>query len=271
MLRRKPDSELKAALEDYIEELEDTESDISSAERMMIGNVLKLRNKKVYDVMVPRAQMVAVPIDISEDDFLKLLSEKQYSRIPVYYETLDSVLGALHIKDLFAAITQGKAFDLPSLIREIPVVSPALPVTDLVLEMREKQKHMALVVDEYGGIDGLVTINDVVEQVMGDLDDEFDPVDDPSIILKEDGTILAEGRAELIKIEELLEFSLFSDEEKENNDTLAGLIFSLEGRIPARGEIITHPDKKMIFEILENSPRTIKRIRLRNIPKPDAS
>ena len=262
---------LRDALEEYIEETtEETHFDAASVqERAILGNILKLRDIKVLDVMIPRADIAAIDEEISQDALLNMLSERQFSRIPVYRENLDNVLGTLHIKDVLGALAKGQSINIPEMINEIPIVSPSMHVLDLILEMRENRRHMALVVDEHGGIDGLVTINDVTETIVGDIHDEHDDEDDPQMVTRDDGSILADARLHIDEFE--AEYGqLFTKEEREESDTIGGLVCDLAGRVPARGEILTH-DNGTIFEILDADPRRVKLIRIGNIPQSQVS
>jgi CBS domain containing-hemolysin-like protein len=263
----KSDSDLREALEEYIEhELGESNSSIARHERALLANILKLRDMTVVDVMVPRADIVAIPADISQPELLSLLAEKQYSRIPVYRESLDDIVGTIHIKDILACMAQGKSIVLNELVRDVPIVSPSMPVLDLLLMMKQIRKHQALVVDEFGGIDGLVTIGDVIESIVGDIEDEHDDdEDEPQALVTEDGTILADARLDIEEFEDRFG-KMLSEEEREDNDTLGGLVFSLAGRVPARGEILTH-DSGMVFEILDADPRRVNRVRIRNVPQ----
>ena len=257
---------LREALEEYIEELDNGETQsIALHERTLISNVLKLRDMTVVDVMIPRADIIAIDIDTTQEDLLALLSEKQCSRIPVYRETLDDVIGTVHIKDLLSRLAIKKEIQIKELIRDVPIVSPSMPVLDLMLQMRQSKKHMTLVVDEYGGIDGLVTIGDVLESIVGEIDDEFDFDEQPEMIEKSDGSIYADARVDIDEFEERFGL-LLSDEEREESDTLGGLVFTIAGRIPARGEVLKH-ESGVVFEILDADPRRINRLRIKNIPQ----
>lgn len=258
---------LREVFEGFIEEAEqrpETHSSIANHERALIGNVLKLRDLTVVDVMIPRADIVAIDVNTSQEALLELLSQKQFSRIPVYRDTLDDVLGTIHIKDILAVLAKGRAIDIASLVRDMPIVSPAMHVLDLILLMRNRRKHLVLVVDEYGGIDGLATIGDVVESIVGDIDDEYEQDDEPELTVNRDGSIVADGRYDIDDFQEKYG-TLLSEDESEDIDTLGGMIFAMTGRIPARGEIIAH-DSGITFEIIDADPRRVNRVLIRNIP-----
>ena len=262
---------LREALEDYIEEL-DEESDspsIATHERSLISNVLKLRNTTVIDVMIPRADIAAIEVSENQDSLMALLAEKQFSRIPVYRETLDDILGTIHIKDILSAMAANKELNIQSMIRPVPVVSPSLPVLDLLLKMQRDKKHMVLVVDEHGGIDGLATIGDLIEEIVGEFDDEFDNDEDPQMIEKPDGSVVADARLDIEEFEERYG-EILSTEEREEVETLGGLVFFTASRIPARGEVIKH-ESGMVFEILDADQRRISRLRIRHIPQKDSA
>jgi len=193
-----------------------------------------------------------------------MLKEKQFSRLPVYRENMDDVLGTVHIKDILSALAAKKQINLKDLMRNVPIVSPSLPVIDLMLLMQKQKKHMVLVVDEYGGIDGLVTVGDVIESIVGEIDDEFDQDIDPVLTQKQDNSVIADARYDLKSFEE--EYGvIFTEEEREENDTLGGVVFFTAGRIPARGEVILH-ESGMSFEIIEADLRRISKLRIKDIP-----
>lgn len=269
MIGAKPDVTLRETIEEYVdgqtEDEEETPS-VSAHEKTLISNILDLRDMTAADIMVPRADIVAIAHDMPPESLMALLAEKQYSRIPVYKETLDNVIGAIHAKDVLAALAQRKKPDIPALVRDIPIVSPAMPLLDLLLQMRHTRKHMVMVIDEYGGIDGLVTIGDVIEAIVGEIDDEHDPEDHPQISETADGKVIADARYDLEEFEERFG-EIFSEEEKEDIDTLGGLVFSIAGRVPARGEVLKHKETGMVFEVLDADPRRIGRLRIRNIPQ----
>jgi magnesium and cobalt transporter len=237
---------------------------ITSHERILLSNILKLRELKVVNVMVPRANIVAVEVDTPPQELTALLAEKQYSRIPVYRDTLDDVLGTIHAKDVLGALARGEQPDIKKMITDIPIVSPAMTILNLLLKMRQSSRHMALVVDEYGGIDGLVTIGNVIEAIVGEIDDEHATDEVPQIAISDDGSVLADARLSVEEFDNRFG-QVLTDEERNVSDTLSGLVFYLAGRIPARGEIITH-HTGMLFEVVDAGPRRINLLRISNIP-----
>jgi len=265
---------IEELIEERIEESSEGGGDlIDSHERLLLANVLRLRDVSAADIMVPRVDIVALEADKSLIDALRFLIKEGHSRVPVYRETLDHVIGMVHIKDLAVLIVDqaggpgaNPAPKLAEVVRKLLFVSPSARVLDLLLEMRLNRTHMAMVVDEYGGIDGLITIEDVVEQIVGEIEDEHDTVEAPRMTSRDDGSLTADARVTLEEFETRLG-EVFSKEEREQNDTLGGLVISLAGRVPSRSELIKHPSG-MEFEILDSDPRRVRRLRIRNIPVP---
>lgn len=264
----KHDTSLREAIEEYIEEPENFSIEQMNSdeihERTLLTNILALRDISVDKVMVPRVDIVAVDARSSMSDLISLIAENQVSRLPVFKDNLDEVIGTIHLKDILAAQARGEDFVVEDNITEIPIVSPAMPILDLLLTMRQSRRHMALVVDEYGGIDGLVTIGDIVESVLGEIEDEHDTQEDPQLIKADDGTVMADARVSIDHFED--EYgTLLSDDERGESDTLGGLVFTIAGRIPVRGEVLTH-DTGMEFEIIDADPRRINVVKIRKIP-----
>ena len=213
--------------------------------------------------MVPSADIVSVSKTISLGDLIRVMSKKGHSRVPVYQEKLDDSFGMVHIKDVLAWTSQADGkFDLKEIIRPIIFSAPTMRVLDLLLEMKAKRIHMALVVDEYGGVDGLVTIEDLVEEVVGEIEDEHDHSSEPEITKELDGTYVASARYFLKNLEQTLGKKFLLPNERRDIDTVGGLVFSLASRIPSRGEVIIH-EKGIEFEVLEADPRKIKKVRIR--------
>ncbi len=275
LIKIKPESDesLREALEEYIEEMSshpDSSESSTSHELQLLSNILELRDMTAEDVLVPRIDIVAIDISTPADELLSLLSQKQHNRIPVYRDTLDDIIGVVHIKDVFEALISKKNIEIKSLIREAPVVSPAMPVFDLLLMMRQTRQQMVFVVDEYGGIDGLITIGDVISSIVGEVQDEFDKSVLPSIIETKDGSFVVDARIEISDFEEKFG-QILSADERDVADTLGGFIFTLSGRVPARGEVISHDETGFVFEIIDADPRRVTRIRVRppETPQPE--
>lgn len=270
IFKSKSDTSLRETIEEYIEDPngydDHAEDEISQHEKSLLSNVLKLRDTVVIDVMVPRADIFAIDVETTEDELLQILTEKQYTRIPVYKDRLDDVLGTIHIKDIISQMAAGRSLNILEMVREVQIISPSMNVSDLMLQMRNSRKQMAMVVDEFGGIDGLVTIGDVLEAIVGEIDDEHDIDEHPQLTQSPEGDITADARVSIDTFE--TEFGyILEEEEREDSDTLGGLVFDLAGRVPALGEVITH-DSGMTFEILEADPRRIHKIRIANLPNP---
>jgi len=259
---KKHDGSLKEVLEEVIEEHQDDgEHKMPAAERAMLQNMLSFSDIKVIDIMIPRMDIAAVPHDISMDDFKKHIREQRHTRIPVYEDTLDNLLGFVHVKDLLVTLCGDETFDMTSYIRELLFVPPSMRIIDLLLQMRRAGGHMAIVVDEYGGTDGLVTLEDLFEEIVGDIQDEHDEDEAQEEIITRisDRQMEVSARIPIDKLEEELGVKLVSEQMQEDFDTLGGLIFCLLGRIPVKGERITHTDG-LTFEILEADPRRINKV-----------
>lgn len=258
---RNGESTLRESLDELIEEREDDEAPINESERALLANVLKLRGRTIYDVMVPRADIVAVEESTPFEKVIETMTGKGHSRLPVYRESLDDVVGMVHIKDLVAWRGRVEDFTLGNVQRSILFVSPSMQVMELLLEMRVKRSHMAIVVDEYGGVDGLVTIEDLVEEIVGEIEDEHDRASEPDFVECPDGAYEADARVSTDVLEETFG-PLLDDDEREDIDTLGGLVFSLTGHVPIRGELVRHP-VGVEFQVIDADPRRIKRVRIR--------
>ena len=243
----------------------DEESPITAQERVLIGNVLKVQDRTAADIMVPRVDVIAFDIEQPFSELVKLMIENEHSRVPVYRETLDDVVGFVHVKDVLAPVANRRPAKLASMLRKVLVVAPSLPVFDLLVQMRQSRTHIAMVVDEFGGIDGLVTIEDVIEEIVGDIEDEHDVDETPTQIERPDGSIIADARLPIEAFEEQHGTPLRHNGDHEEVDTLGGLVFTLAGRVPRRGEVIPHP-VGLEFEVLDADPRRIKRLRVRGLP-----
>ena len=263
---RKADESLREAIEELIEDSEPCEDESGTAEinpdeRLLLQNILRLRDVTAYDVMVPRADISAVEISTPQAELIRLMAQEAHSRLPIYRESLDDVRGVVHIKDLLAQTLTSEPFDLFKMLRKVLFVSPSMRVLDLLLEMRLTRVHMAMVVDEYGGIDGLVTIEDMIEAIVGDIQDEHD-AEEPGMIERPDGNWLADARTDIAHFETIFGAMLTDEERAADIDTLGGLVVFLAGRVPTRGEVVHHSSGLQI-EVVDGDPRRVKRLRLR--------
>ncbi|MEQ9490155.1 MAG: hemolysin family protein [Alphaproteobacteria bacterium] len=266
---RNGDSHLRDAFEELIEQHDDRETPIDPGERVLIANILKVGEMTAYDVMVPRVDIVGVDTKTPLEDLVQIMVKHPHSRYPVYTGVLDEILGMVHIKDVFAATTEKPDdFSLQTIMRKVLIIAPSMRVLDLLLQMRMTRQHMALVVDEYGGIDGLITIEDLVEEIVGEIEDEHDVETGPQIVERGDGIYLADARLPVEDLEARFG-PILSDEERDDDiDTIGGLVFTLAGHVPSRGELIQHEESGVEFEVVDGDPRRIKRLRLRNLPVP---
>ena len=267
----------------------DVTAGFTPEERAMLANILKLREVRVDDIMVPRADIDAVDINIPLAELLLSFRKSGHSRMPVFRDTLDDPIGMVHIKDLMGYATEEAAkaaagdgggpsgglvlhhVDLShtlaeaDLVRNILFVPPSMPVAVLLANMQASRMQIALVIDEYGGTDGLVSLEDAVEVIVGDIEDEYDDETGPMIVPDSSGGFLANARADLDELANVIGTDLAAGEHGEDVDTIGGLIFSLVGRIPVRGELVSAP-AGYEFEILDADPRRIKRVRIYRRP-----
>ncbi len=228
-----------------------------------LANLTRLR---VEDVMVPKVEITSVPTDIRKDDLVEVFRQSGLTRLPVYKGTLDVPVGMVHLKDF--ALKHGfngkggERFALSKMLRPLLYAPPSMPIGVLLQKMQTDRMHMALVIDEYGGVDGLVTIEDLIEQVIGEIEDEHDIAEGRFWTVEAPGCYLAQSRTPLEDFEAEVGQKLVEGEDEEEIDTLGGLVFMLAGRVPARGEVIKHPEG-MDFEVVDADPRRIKRLRVR--------
>ena len=237
---------------------------ITPQERVLIGNVLKGHGRNASDVMVPRVDIVALDVDQPFAEVVKCMVEHGHSRVPVYRETLDDVIGFVHVKDVLGPVADRRPARLERLLRKVLFVAPSVPILDLLVQMRQARTHIAMVIDEFGGIDGLVTIEDLIEEIVGEIEDEHDVDVAPVLIERPDGSVIADARIPIEALEEQHGIQLRPAGDQEAVDTLGGLVFTLAGRVPKRGEVIAHPDG-IEFEVLDADPRRIKRLRVRGL------
>ena len=228
--------------------------------------ITNLRRLRVDDVAIPKAEITAVPVEIGKEALVEVFREHGFSRLPVYKGTLDKPLGLVLLKDLALTYGFGNAggrFSLRKLLRPVLYAPPSMPVGVLLQKMQKERVHMALVIDEYGGVDGLVTIEDLIETVIGEIEDEHDDTSDTFWQAEKPGIYVAQARAPLEEFEAETGLDLsIEGEDEEEVDTLGGLVFLMCGRVPARGEVIRH-ESGAEFEVIDADPRRIKRLRVR--------
>lgn len=232
---------------------------------LSIPGLSNLRVLRVDDVSIPKAEIVAVSVDISKAELVEVFRESGFSRLPVYKDTLDKPLGLVLLKDLaleYGFNGTGPRFSLRKLLRPLLFAPPSMPLGVLLQKMQSERSHMALVIDEYGGVDGLVTIEDLIEQVVGEIEDEHDTAEDGYWVQEKPGCYLVQSRAPLDAFQEEIGLNLTEGLDDEEIDTMGGLVFVLTGRVPARGEVVPHPGGVQ-FEVVDADPRRIKRLRVR--------
>ncbi len=258
------ESSLKDVIEEVIEEHEESgESEMAPQERVMLHNVLAFGERTVSDIMIPRPDIVAIPHDIQLEKLKTHILEQRHTRTPVYEENLDHVIGFLHVKDLLTMLAGDRPYNLRSSLRRLLYVPPAMKVLDLLAKMRAAGSHMAIVVDEHGGTDGLVTMEDVVEEIVGEIQDEHDEdeISVSNITRINDKLLEVNARIHIDQLERQLKVPLIIEENVDEFETLAGLISAKAGRVPVKGEIIEHSGG-IKFEIIEADPRRIRRVRI---------
>ena len=266
--RRAPEHSLRESIAELVQEAAEAHGvsgeppELDRHERALIANVLRLRETTADDVMVPRADIVAMRVDVTLQQAIEQIRADGHSRLPVYREQLDEIVGMVHVKDVFAYVGRPEAFQLESILRKPLLVAPQTPVLDLLLQMRQQRMHMALVVDEYGGVAGLVTIEDLVETITGDISDEHDELVAPMVTERADGSLDVNARMSVEDFETRMGPVLTEDERDADIDTVGGLVFTIAGRVPAKGEVISHPSG-LEFRVLESDPRRIRRLRVR--------
>src|SRR5438045_4236976 len=262
---------LREEIEEAIDEAEDSRpvaGDLSPTERQMLRNLLHFGEQTAGEIAVTRGDIMAVPADISFDDLVQAFADAGHSRLPVYAESLDDVVGMVHIKDVFMArFDASRERSLAALMREPLFVPESMGVIELLARMRSQRIHLAIVVDEFGGTEGLVTIEDVVEEIVGEIEDEHDEAERGMLTMLDDGLWEADARLEIEELARAVDPRLSSEEDEV--DTLGGLVFLLAGRIPQKGECVTHPSGWQL-EAVDSDPRRIIRVRLHAPQAPQA-
>ncbi|WP_300295397.1 hemolysin family protein [Ferrovibrio sp.] len=267
LLRGRGEESLRDSIEELLEEhADDTTTPEETAERALLRNVLEVGEMRVGEIRVPRTDIIAVAADIDFEKLVKTLVDAEHSRLPVYRETLDDVIGMVHVKDVLPYLAGRSGFALEKVVRKLLVVPPSKSVLELLREMRDTRIHMAIIVDEYGGVDGLVTIEDLVEQIVGEIDDEHDEAAGGLLIQRADGVLEAHGRCPIEDLEKKLGRQLLDPDKDEDVDTVGGLIVSHLGRVPLRGEQLDHP-AGLTIDVLDADPRRVKRVRIRPLSR----
>jgi magnesium and cobalt transporter len=260
LFARKSNDSLRKTITELIQESPQEGSSLNNEERTLLSNVLRLRDTSVDDVKIPRADIIAISVDIKFPDLIKLIAETPFTRLPVYQHTLDDILGHIHVKDI-ALHAQDENFDIRNILQQVLFVPSSMRLVDLLLQMKATQIPMAYIVDEYGGIDGLITSWDIIREILGDLQDGHTPKISSQITSFTDGSYIVDARLPIDVLEESIGMILTQEERKEDIETVGGLVMYIAGRVPGRKEIIYH-SSGVEFEILEASPRSVNRIRL---------
>ena len=252
---------LRDSIKDVIDEKSQAESydvDLSKKEKSILSNILSINKFKVGDAMIPRASIIAVQQNYSFEEITNIINKESHSRMPVYRKDLDDILGMVHIKDIIRfSRSQSETFDIKSILREILFVPPTMPVMNLLLKMQATKLHMALVIDEHGGTDGLITIEDVIEEIVGEIEDEHDKDDDFNFKRINTNTFEVKAEMTIDEFNKETNFNISNDEV----DTIGGYIFSKINRVPFTGEVI-NIENQYQFEIIDADPRKIKKIKI---------
>ena len=257
---------LRKSLEVLIEQHAGAGPPDNPDERLMLMNILKLSELRVENVMVPRADIVAVDVGTPLDQVVTVFRAEFHSRMPVFRGTLDDVIGMVHVKDIVALADERGAASLERIVRDVLFAPASMTVLDLLSKMRQGHIHMAVIVDEYGGSDGLVTIEDLVEEIVGDIEDEHDRTERPLVVARGEGMFDVDGRAPIAEFEAEAGVALMDGERDEDIDTMGGLVFALVGRVPEPGERMAHASG-VEFEVVDADARRVKRLHARIAPR----
>jgi len=255
---------LKESLEEVIEEHKAVGSELDKDEKNILNNVLEFNEKDVEDVMIPSADIVAVDHIISFQELKEIMQNKAHTRLPVYRKTLDDIVGFIHIKDLVSVLCSSDSFVIDKILRSTLFVPPSMKISALLLKMQMSHVHIAIVVDEFGGTCGMLTMEDIMEEIVGEIEDEHDNNEDIMIIPKGEGIFEASARLSIGDLEKKIGQQIEAEGNGEEYDTLGGLIFFLLGHIPTNGEIVSYKDNEgkleLEFQVLESDMRRIKRV-----------
>lgn len=263
--KKEGDGSLRETIEELIEEEEIEDTSLAPDEREMLTNILSLRDLTAKDLMIPRAEIIGVSHDSSLEQIIAVFKSSQVMRLPVYRQTLDDILGYIHLRDLIDSTSAPETFKIQDHFHKIDYISPSMRILDLLLKMRSTGEKMAIVVDEHGGVDGLVTLNDLVEEIVGDIQDVAQMTTPVHFFRRPDGVVVVNGRMDIEDLEEKVGIIRTEAEKEEEIDTIGGLVLHLTDRIPQRGELIAHPSG-IEFEIIEADSRRIKRLGIHGLP-----
>lgn len=267
--KKDEEQDFRDKLEEYIESDDQTAEDggiqLDKSELALVSNVLRLRDLTAADVMIPRAEIICAKRDASLEEFIDIFSKCGFSQIPVYNNTLDDVVGVARIRDFLPFVLSPDSFEVKAILRDATFVVPSMPLLDLLVSIRASSNHMALVVDEFGGVDGLVTLNDVITEIVGEIQQSNNILN--KIIVRQDGSYLVDARLLLTEFEEKIGINLLDSLVKDVDDipdieTIGGLVSFMAGRMPTKGETLIHP-KNIEIEIVEAEPRRVKRVIMR--------
>jgi magnesium and cobalt transporter len=265
--KKEAEGSLRETLEELIEEEVVEDTSLAPDEREMLTNILNLRDLTAIDVMIPRAEIIGVSSESTLEEVKNTFKTSQVMRLPVYRQTLDEILGYIHLRDLLDA--ESETFKLQDHLHKIDFISPSMRVLDLLLKMRLTGEKLALVVDEYGGSDGLVTMGDLVEEIVGDIQDVAQMTSSLYFFQRPDGVVVVDGRMDIEELEEKMSLFRTEEEREEDIDTVGGLVLHLTDRVPQRGELIAH-SSGIEFEIIEADSRRIKRLGIHGLPLHDS-
>lgn len=268
-LKPREEASLKEVIEEALEENAHFSDQLTEEERTILKNVVSFGELTVLDIMIPRTDILAVERDTGFGELMHLVRDIGHTRIPVYHDSLDKIEGFIHVKDLFNYIAEPETFSIKLVMREILFVPPSMRIVDLLLKMRVSGCHVAIVVDEYGGTDGLVTMEDLFEEIVGEIQDEHDE-NEPQSLFRwvNDHVLEVDARANIEEVEEVLGQKLRNaTEEEEDFDTLGGYVFFALGRVPAKGEVLTRYDLQLKIEVASADPRRIHKLRIVRLSK----
>lgn len=263
--KKEGEGSLRETLEELIEEEEVADTSLAPDEREMLTNILHLRDLTAKDLMITRAEIIAIPFESSLEEVKKTFIIHKIRRLPVYRHTLDDILGYIDLRDLLNA--PPKDFTLSDHLHKIDFISPSMRILDLLLKMRSSGEKVAVIVDEYGGVDGLVTMGDLVEEIVGDIQDVAQMNSPLEFFRRPDGVIVVDGRMDIEELEDQIGPLRTTEEKDEDIETISGLVLHLTDRIPQRGELIPH-SSGIEFEIIEADSRRIKRVGIHNMNSP---